>query len=91
MPITYPEAVLGTDLSVPTLDGGRVTLRVPPGTRSGRTFRVRGRGVRTPRKEGDLLVTVEIVVPTSISEAERAAVEALADIAEAAPRSHLER
>ena len=49
VPVTFPEAALGTDLSVPTLDGGQVTLRVPPGTRSGRTFRVKGKGVPTSK------------------------------------------
>ena len=44
VPITFAEAVLGTDLRVPTLDGA-VTLRVPPGTPSGRTLRARGKGV----------------------------------------------
>ena len=57
VPITYGEAVFGTDLRVPTMDGA-VTLRVAPGTPSGRILRVRGRGV--PRRDGgfgDLLVT----------------------------------
>src|SRR5690606_1675145 len=45
VPITYPEAVLGADIRVPTLEGDPVTLRIPAGTRSGRTFRVKGRGV----------------------------------------------
>ena len=46
VPVTYPEAVLGAKITVPTLDGGPVTLKVPAGTRSGRTFRVKGRGSR---------------------------------------------
>ena len=63
VPVSYAEAVFGTDLRVPTLDGA-VTLRVAPGTPSGRTLRVRGRGV--PRRDGglgDLLVTIEVDVP----------------------------
>ncbi|MDP6492472.1 MAG: molecular chaperone DnaJ [Acidimicrobiales bacterium] len=79
VPITYPEAVLGAEVSVPTLDDEPVTLKVPAGTRSGRTFRVRGRGVRTKRLKGDLLVTVEVFVPESTTQGERSAVEALAD------------
>ena len=63
---------------MPTLDGGRVTLRVPPGTRPGRTFRVRGRGVATKKATGDLLVTVEVAVPTNPSSQERKLVEELA-------------
>jgi molecular chaperone DnaJ len=89
VPITYPEAALGADVTVPTLDGGSVTIRVPAGTRSGRTFRVRGRGVATPKATGDLLVTVEIDVPQEVSDAERSAIEALAAAAEGSPRTDL--
>jgi molecular chaperone DnaJ len=73
VPISYGEAVFGTDLRVPTMDGS-VTLRVAPGTPSGRTLRVRGRGV--PRRDGsigDLLVTIEIDIPASLTpEAQKA-------------------
>jgi molecular chaperone DnaJ len=78
VPVTYPEAVLGTELAVPTLEGGRVTLRVPPGTRTGRTFRVRGRGVATKKATGDLLVTVEVAVPANPGSRERKLIEELA-------------
>ena len=67
VPVTFAEAALGTDLRVPTLDGV-VTLRVPPGTPSGRTLRVRGRGV--PRRDGglgDLLVTIDVHVPATLT------------------------
>jgi molecular chaperone DnaJ len=57
-----------------------VTLRIPPRTPSGKTFRVRGRGVTTRRGAGDLLVSVDIVVPTQLSSAEQAAIEALRDV-----------
>jgi molecular chaperone DnaJ len=77
VPITYPEAVLGTEVAVPTLDGGRVTLRIPPGTRNGRTLRVRGKGVASAKTAGDLLVTVEIAVPTNPSPEERRVIEDL--------------
>ncbi|MGE3619529.1 MAG: molecular chaperone DnaJ, partial [Acidimicrobiia bacterium] len=89
VPVTFPEAALGTDLRVPTLDGSTVTLRVPPGTRSGRTFRVKGRGVAGSKGAGDLLVTVEVAVPSKLSDAERKAIEALRDAATASPREHL--
>lgn len=89
VPITYPEAALGADISVPTVDGESVTIRVPPGTRSGRTFRVRGRGVVGPRSKGDLLVTVEVAVPQNMSDAERSALEAYAAAIPESPRSHL--
>ena len=91
VPVTYPEAVLGADIRVPTLDGEPVTLRVAPGTRSGRTLRVKGRGVAPAKGQpGDLLVTVEVAVPSSLSDAERAAVEALAAAEpQVSPRAHL--
>ena len=80
VPITYPEAVLGADVRVLDFGGNSVTLRIPPGTPSGKTFRVRGRGIATRRGTGDLLVSVEIVVPTKLSSAEQAAIEALGDV-----------
>jgi molecular chaperone DnaJ len=90
VPITFPEAALGADVAVPTLDGGPVTVRIPAGTRSGRTFRVRGKGVAARRKSGDMLVTVEVTVPQKLSAEERRAVEALAAAANgASPRAHL--
>src|SRR5204863_77674 len=76
VPITFAEAALGAEVTVPTLDDP-VTLRIPPGTRSGRTFRVKGRGVPAPKGVGDLLVTAEVAVPTELSPAEREAIEAL--------------
>jgi molecular chaperone DnaJ len=91
VPITYPEAVAGIDLRVPTLDAP-VTVRVPPGTPSGRTLRVRGKGV--PRRDGtsgDLLVTVDITIPKELSEAARKALEDYALAAPPAPREHIDR
>ncbi len=90
VPITYPEAALGADVTVPTVDGDRVTIRVPPGTRSGRTFRVRGRGVVGPRAKGDLLVTVEVAIPQNMSDTERTALQRYADALGESPRAHLE-
>ncbi|MEE6258316.1 molecular chaperone DnaJ [Plantactinospora sonchi] len=90
VPITIAEAVLGTDLRVPTMDGA-VTLRVPPGTPSGRTLRARGRGVvRRDGQAGDLLVTVEIVVPEKLSAEAREALEAFAAQTPQAGREHLD-
>jgi molecular chaperone DnaJ len=76
VPVSYAEATLGANISVPTLDG-KVTLRVPPGTASGRTLRVSGRGIETPRGRGDLLVTINVVVPDELSPKARALVEEL--------------
>jgi molecular chaperone DnaJ len=89
VPVTFPEATLGADVKVPTLDGDPVTIRVPAGTRNGRTFRVKGRGVSAKKGAGDLLVTVEVAVPQKLSAQERKAVEALAEASEASPREHL--
>ena len=90
VPITFPEAALGADISVPTLDDGSVKLRIPPGTRSGKTFRVRGRGVGDAKRTGDLMVTVEVAVPSKLSDEEREAIEKLAELATASPRTHLD-
>ena len=89
VPITFAEAALGAEIKVPTLEGETVTVRIPPGTPSGRTFRVRGRGVASKRGRGDLLVTVEVAVPRRLSAAEREAVEALARTGQESPRAHL--
>ena len=88
VPITFAEAALGTTVKIPTLDEP-VTLRIPAGTRSGRTFRVKGRGAAGDGALGDLLATVEVVVPETLTEAERAAVEALAAASTESPRRHL--
>ena len=90
LPVTYPEAALGADVRVPTLDGGSVKLRIPAGTRSGRTLRVKGKGVAGRKKTGDLLVTVEVAVPQNMTDDERKAVEALAAATNGrSPREHL--
>ena len=88
VPVSFPEAALGATVTVPTLDAP-VTLRIPPGTRSGRTFRVRGRGVPASTGTGDLLVTVEVAVPEELSDAQREAVEAFAAASPESPRRHL--
>jgi len=90
LPVTYAEAVLGAEVKVPTADGGSVTLRVPPGTSSGRRLRVRGRGIPSPSgTSGDLLVTVEVVVPASVSAEAKAALQKFAAAAPDDPRRHL--
>lgn len=92
LPVTYPEAVMGTTVKVPTL-AEPVTVRIPPGTQNGAVLRVRGRGVPSERNPGDLLVTVQVAVPKDdLSDDARAAVEAMAAAepdAGAALRSHL--
>ena len=76
VPVTFPEAALGAEISVPTLGGSPVTLRVPAGTPNGRTFRVKGRGVtRKDGTKGDLLVSLEVAVPDITDQAARDALE----------------
>ena len=89
VPITFAEASLGADIEVPTIEGGRVKVRIPAGTRPGRTFRIKGRGVVTGKGTGDLLVGVEVAVPAKLSDEERAAIVALAAAATESPRTHL--
>ena len=89
LPVTFSEAALGAEVRVPTLDTP-VTVRIPPGTPHGKTLRVRGRGMpKAAGGSGDLLVTVEVVVPQSLSDQQREAVEALAAADTVNPRTHL--
>jgi molecular chaperone DnaJ len=77
VPVSFDEAALGADIKIPTLGGTPVTLKIPPGTPNGRTFRVRGRGARkADGTMGDLLATVEVQVPAVLDQAARDAVEA---------------
>lgn len=89
VPVTFVEAALGAEIQVPTLGGGSVTLRIPAGTPNGRTFRVRGRGVAKAKSTpGDLLATVEVQVPSTLSTTARQALEAYQRVAgEADPRA----
>lgn len=79
LPVT--QALLGTEVDVPTLDGTE-TLRFAPGTRSGTVLRLSGKGIPHlgRRGRGDLYVEVDVVVPEGLSKNERALVEELADI-----------
>ena len=78
VPVSIPEAALGGEVRVPTLDGPPVTLRLPPGTANGRTFRVRGKGApRSDGTRGDLLVSVEVVVPQRVDGKVKQALEDL--------------
>jgi molecular chaperone DnaJ len=77
VPISFDEAALGAEVKIPTLGGAPVTLKVPPGTPNGRTFRIRGKGARkSDGTNGDLLATVEVQVPAVLDPAAREAVEA---------------
>ncbi|GAB2612239.1 DnaJ C-terminal domain-containing protein [Pseudactinotalea suaedae] len=78
VPVSFPEAVDGAVISVPTLDGGSVRLKVPAGTSSGARLRVKGKGVTTKRGTGDLIVTIEVAVPRNLSDGARAALNEFA-------------
>jgi molecular chaperone DnaJ len=78
--VTFPEATLGADVKVPTLNGAPVTLKLPPGTPNGRTFRVRGRGSRrADGTRGDLLVSVDVMVPQRVDGQAKEALESFRD------------
>jgi molecular chaperone DnaJ len=80
VPVTFTEAALGGDIAVPTPRGGSVTVKIPAGTANGRTFRVKGKGIR--RKDGtngDLLATVEVTVPQNLTSEAREALKAYAE------------
>ncbi|MEV7646287.1 DnaJ C-terminal domain-containing protein [Arthrobacter sp. NPDC089319] len=78
VPVTFPEAALGAQIEVPTLAGEFVKVKVPAGTPSGRTLRVKGRGVKTAKNTGDLLVTIDVVVPQNLGKEAEDAVNAFA-------------
>lgn len=89
VPISYTEAALGTKIEVPTLNGG-VKLKIPSGTPSGKTFRVKGHGVQPEQgRPGDLLVTVQVAVPSKVSREERKLLEALEEENHEDIREHL--
>ena len=80
VPITFGEAALGGEIPVPIPRGGSVTLKIPAGTANGRTFRIRGKGLKKKDgSQGDVLATVEVAVPQHLS---KEAKEALATYAE---------
>jgi molecular chaperone DnaJ len=93
VPVTFPEAALGSEIKVPSPRGAPVSVRIPPGTPNGRTFRARGKGARrSDGTTGDLLVTVAVQVPQNLNGQAR---QALTDFREATagedPREELLR
>ena len=79
LPVTFTEAALGADIKVPTLNGEEVIVRLAPGTPNGRVLRVKGRGVHSPEGTGDLLVSVEVQVPSRVNAKAKKALEEFAD------------
>ncbi len=81
VPVTFVEATLGATIEVPTPDGENVKLKVAPGTPSGRSLRVKGRGIKTAKGTGDLLAVVQIAVPSHLDDAAREALEKFSAVA----------
>jgi len=90
VPVTVPEASLGAKIEVPTIDG-RALVRIPPGTSSGRTLRLREKGVPSVRKgaRGDQYVEIQVAVPEPTDERVRTLMKELEEIAPADPRKDL--
>ena len=89
VPVTFAEVALGAEIDIPTLEGPSVKLRIKPGTASGSRHRVRGRGITSAKASGDLIVTVEVVIPNELTDEQRAAIEAFAAATTVSPRSRL--
>lgn len=89
IPITFIEATLGANIEVPTLDGASVTLRLKPGTQSGSRHRVKGKGITAGSSCGDLIVSVEVVVPRDLTGKQKKLIEQLEEVLEESPRSHI--
>jgi molecular chaperone DnaJ len=88
LPISYPEAALGANVEVPTLNGP-VMLKVPAGTPSGKTFRVKGRGAPKRGGHGDLLAKVQVDVPEKVSREEKELLRQLGEASKESPRKRL--
>jgi molecular chaperone DnaJ len=88
VPVTYPEAALGTTVEVPTPDG-RLSLKVPAGTQDGRLLRMKGHGAPKLKGSGrgDLIARVRVTVPSKLTKAERQALEELQKVSREDPRA----
>jgi curved DNA-binding protein len=89
LPVGLHEALLGAEVTVPTLKG-RVSLRIPPETQNGRTIRLASQGMPRPGAgAGDLYVTVKVVLPTKLTDEDKDAIRALGERHPDDPRRHL--
>jgi molecular chaperone DnaJ len=86
VPITFPEAALGAEVDVPALNGA-VRLKVPKGTSSGKTFRIRGKGPKVKGKAGDILAKVTVAVPSRLSKESRDLLKKFEELNPASPRA----
>ena len=89
LPVTFSEAVLGATIEVPTLDGESVVLRLKPSTQPGSRHRVKGKGIQSAQDSGDLIVTVDVVVPKEVNKQEQKVIEELARLSTESVRSHI--
>ena len=79
IPVSFTEAALGADISVPTIEGDEVKVRIAPGTQNGKTLRVKGRGVKKGVNAGDLMATIEVQVPQRVDGKAKKALEEFAE------------
>ena len=79
VPINIAQATLGSRVSVKTLDGKKVAIRIPPGTPNGKRFRVRGQGIHREGAQGDLIVEADVTVPESLTPEQEKAMKEFAE------------
>jgi molecular chaperone DnaJ len=79
VPINIAQATLGSRVSVKTLDGKKVAIRIPPGTPNGKRFRVRGQGITREGAQGDLIVEADVTVPESLTPEQEKAMKEFAE------------
>ena len=84
IPLTFGQAALGTEIEVPTLDGSAAKIKVPAGTQPGGSFRLRGKGIQElgARTKGDLVVVVNLSVPTDLSQRQKELIRELEELGE---------
>ncbi|MFY9303916.1 MAG: DnaJ C-terminal domain-containing protein [Rhodoluna sp.] len=80
VPVTFTEAALGANILVPTLGGEPVKLKIHPGIPNGRVLRIQGRGVDSGNSRGDLLATIEVAVPSHLSEKAKKALQEFQEV-----------
>ena len=90
VPVTFAEAALGAEVGVPTLNGGPVKLKVPAGTSSGKTFRIRGKGPSIKGVKADILATVQVVVPSKLTKGQTDLIQKFAQLDTDTPREEFE-
>ena len=85
VPISISEAILGTKIDVPVIDGSKLTVKVPPGASSGARLRIKGKGIAL----GDLFIQLKIIVPSSIDEPSKQLIEEFAKLNPQEPRKNM--